>query len=359
MAEITHEHPERLSTDTSLQTEREKTDDQLGSLPSVVEKEADARIRRARERADRVLASSRRAEDRREGATSKEVQEAVDEQRHIADAVTANVRTVEDDELEARRDQARIVQELLRMEREETDEQLLIERNRIDWLLSSQDDFLAMVTHDLRSLLTNVALASARIIQSAPLDMAGQRIVGHADKSQWAIARAQRILIDLTDVAAISSGKLRVEPREGDLVNILQEVAQSFQPLADTAGIVLQQPASSSPVKALFDPDRLAQVLANLLSNALKFTPRGGIVTLGTTHRNGMVAVQVRDTGPGVPTEKQEMIFERFKQVSSDRRGLGMGLYIARMIVEAQGGRIWVQNGSVSGCTFHFTLRPA
>lgn len=357
--DATHEHPERVSTDASLKTEREKTDKQFGAKQAASERLANNTLKMARSRADRVLEISRRLEDARDENAPPEVHETVDQERSIADAVINQERRSSDVQLQATRNQRNVIQELLRMEREETDEQLLLERDRLDWLLSSQDDFLAMVAHDVRNLLTTMALSAARIIQFAPEDEPGPRIVGQADRIQWAVARTQRLLSDLTDVTAISSGKLRVVPVAGNVLETVEEVAQSYYSSAEAAGISLTTPESTTPLLALFDRDRVVQVLSNLLSNALKFTPRGGAVAIRVRREEAMIDIEVSDTGTGIPPSKRDLIFERFKQVSFDRRGLGLGLYITRMIIEGHGGRIWVENAPGSGATFHFTLPTA
>jgi signal transduction histidine kinase len=359
MTEWAHEHFERVETDSSLKTERDKTDDELRAKQTAVEQRADAVVRLARLRADRVLTAAREEEDSREEPGSPAVQQAVAHQRSIDDAVLSQERERSDARLASERGASRIVKELLRMEREETDQHLQDERGRIDRLLSSQEDVLAMVGHDLGNLLANVALNSALIIRHAAGDATGQRIIGYADRSQWAVAKAQRLLSDLTDVASISAGKLSVDPRKGDLLQVIHELAQSFQSAASSAGVELRTPESGEPLPALFDHDRMVQVLGNLLNNALKFTPRGGAISVRARRREALIELEVSDTGPGIPADKLETVFERFKQVSADRRGLGLGLYISRVITEAQGGRIWVESTLGSGSTFHLTLRPA
>jgi signal transduction histidine kinase len=112
----------------------------------------------------------------------------------------------------------------------------------------------------------------------------------------------------------------------------------------------------------LCDRDRIYQVLSNLVSNAVKFTPEGGSITVNVNFRENEVQVSVHDTGPGIPDDKKERIFERFVQLASnDRRGLGLGLHISKMLVEAHQGRLWVQSQVGEGSFFFFSipkLRP-
>lgn len=111
------------------------------------------------------------------------------------------------------------------------------------------------------------------------------------------------------------------------------------------------------PVYSIVDQDRILQVLSNLIGNALKFTPSGGMIRLFTKKSSRSIEVCVADNGPGIPKEKMEEIFERFSQLrSSDRRGLGLGLFISKWIVEAHGGEIKVASEEGKGCTFSFTL---
>jgi signal transduction histidine kinase len=167
-----------------------------------------------------------------------------------------------------------------------------------------------------------------------------------------------RLVGDLVDITSIEAGKLAVESRPNDLLPLIGEAVAAAQPLALEHHIALHADIHDSALLAKYDGDRTLQVLANLLSNALKFTRDGGKVTIHAKRLgDGVVQVSVTDTGVGIPKEKLEVIFGRFQQAGAlDRRGLGLGLFISRNIVEAQGGKIWAESEFGRGSTFRFTL---
>jgi signal transduction histidine kinase len=133
----------------------------------------------------------------------------------------------------------------------------------------------------------------------------------------------------------------------------------TFQGQAAAKGIALELDAGSAPLAWTFDYARLLQVLANLIANAMKFTPAGGRITVYARGQGTDLRISVRDTGAGISPHLLEAIFERFWQASADdRRGLGLGLYIARCIVEAHGGRIWAESTEGAGSTIHIVLPP-
>jgi signal transduction histidine kinase len=148
-----------------------------------------------------------------------------------------------------------------------------------------------------------------------------------------------RLIGDLVDVASIEAGKILVTPSLQDANALVRESVEAFQPLAPAQGLSLDGATSENPLMARFDHERLLQVVANLLSNAIKFTRPGGRISIRVEPRGQEVHFSVTDTGSGIPKHQLEAVFERFWQArSEDRRGLGLGLYISRCIVEAHGG---------------------
>jgi signal transduction histidine kinase len=165
-----------------------------------------------------------------------------------------------------------------------------------------------------------------------------------------------RLIGDLVDVSSLESGRLSIDRSPGDATALITEAVGVFRSSASEKGISLESDRAG-PVLATFDPDRIMQVLANLIGNAIKFTTSGGDIRVGGEPAGRDVRFWVRDTGPGIPQAQLEAVFERFWQVgANDRRGLGLGLYIAKGIVEAHGGRIWVESKLGAGSTFAFTL---
>jgi signal transduction histidine kinase len=145
-----------------------------------------------------------------------------------------------------------------------------------------------------------------------------------------------------------------------DAKELVRESLEAFQPAAAAKRISLEAEALDGGLRATFDHERMLQVLANLLSNALKFTGEGGTVVVRVASAGSELRVAVQDTGVGIAPDQLEPIFERFWQVTrADRRGLGLGLFISRSIVEAHGGRIWAESAVGAGSTFAFTLPGA
>jgi signal transduction histidine kinase len=149
---------------------------------------------------------------------------------------------------------------------------------------------------------------------------------------------------------------LAVTREVGDTTHVVTEAVDTLQAQALANGVSLvAEIVLPSPLVA-FDPARMLQVLINLLGNALKFTPAGGKVVVRAERLGDELRVSVSDTGEGIPSDKLEAIFERFLQVTHDRRGVGLGLYISKCIVQGHGGRIWAKSAIGEGSTFCFTL---
>jgi signal transduction histidine kinase len=142
--------------------------------------------------------------------------------------------------------------------------------------------------------------------------------------------------------------------------NLLIETLDALSPLASDASVDLQTDAPATLPMVLGDRGRLLQVLSNLVGNAIKFTPAGGRIRIGAEQRGDEVCFWVSDTGSGIVAEVMSHIFDRFWQARrTDRRGTGLGLFIAKALVEAHGGRIWVESAPGQGSTFYFTVSVA
>lgn len=348
--------PERLQTDESLRVEREKADAALGENLAAFDEVADAVISRARMRADVVLAAARAKVDRKPATPGG---------GGVVPAIVAKERVREDQVLREERANAdEILREeradhvaLLSLEREETDRDLVSERDRSDDAIATRDEFLAIVSHDLRNLLNSVMGYAALIVMKVSPDVHGQDIVGHARLIQRSGARMDRLIGDLVDVASIHAGMLTVTREVLDPTQVATEAVDIFQARASASGISLVAEFVPPPVLAAFDPARILQVLSNLLSNAIKFTPANGKIVVRVERVADGVRFAVSDTGAGIPADKLEAIFERYLQVAAnDRRGVGLGLYISKCIVQGHGGRIWAESRIGHGSTFCFTL---
>ncbi len=221
----------------------------------------------------------------------------------------------------------------------------------------SKDEFLATVSHELRNPLNAIAGWTV-ILRTGPAD---EQACQHAAEVIARNARAlTRIVEDILDVSRIVTGKLRIEPRETELTSVVQSAVDAVRPAAEAKHIVLEtrlEPAG--PVWG--DPDRLQQVVWNLVSNAVKFTPKAGRVDVRLHRAESQVEIVVSDNGPGIAGELLPHVFDRFRQAdsSSTRRhgGLGLGLAIVRHLVELHGGTVGVTSGgSDLGTTFTVSL---
>lgn len=350
---------ERQLTDESLRTEREKTDQAIISKKKVLENEADVVILKAREDADKVLAEARERADEKM---------LYPEEAHTASALSEE-RVVEDENLQLERDSAdkkinqerqevdKTLRRLLPLEREATDRTLLTERARSDSALENRDDFLGIVCHDLRDLLSGIVTHTELLLQVSPEDGSGALTSSTALQIQRYAARMNRLIGDLVDVASIDTGKVSVVPEYQDTTLVIEEIAQAFTASADKKSITINIEGVQNAVFTSFDHERLLQVFANLLTNSIKFTAAGGTITIDREEKGQEIYFIVTDTGVGIPSEMLQLVFERFWQVGkNDRRGLGLGLYISKCIIESHGGRIWVESTPGEGSKFIFTL---
>ena len=263
-------------------------------------------------------------------------------------------------------------------ERAETDESLLAERVEVDQVvdeaktrlvqerravgaskeaLARRDEFLAMVSHDLRNPLAIIALDAEAIARSTPDGPDATKIKAWAAEIAASSERMRRMVRDLMDFVAMESGRIKLSTAHADVREVIDEVVASFAPRSGTLGPSPAADTPAVPLLARFDRDRVRQVLENLVGNALKFTGQNGSVLVRVARHGTEVLVCVRDTGVGIRPEDLPHVFERFWQVGQcDRRGLGLGLHICKGIVEAHGGRIWASSAVGGGSKFLFTL---
>lgn len=355
--------PERDKTDESLRTERKNSDLAMAERRTGIEESADDLVERAREQADAVLDAAREKADHKLDTVDPggHGRATVARERAREDGVLQDERAAADETLRRQRlEQIRTLAALLPLEREKTDRFLLTERARSDEALAHRDDFMGMVSHDLRNLLSGIVLNATLLAEEASESDEGRRTVAGMGRIQRYVARMHRLIGDLVDVVSIDAGKLAVQPARGDAATLLTEAVDAFAQTALEKGISLESRAASGALPADFDHDRMLQVLANLITNALKFTPRGGVITVDGERAGDELRLSVSDTGSGIPSTMLEAVFRRFWQVSNnDQRGLGLGLYISKCIVDAHGGRIWVESTPNEGSTFHVTIPAA
>ncbi|HYI02814.1 HAMP domain-containing sensor histidine kinase [Hyalangium sp.] len=354
--------PERANTDKSLRWEREKTDRKYASRQTEIEEESDDALQQSRGKADDSLQAARETVDAKlkRSKAPTQAHELVSLERAHEDASLQGERATADAELQDERmERRRALAALLHLERAETDTRLQLERTCADDGLATRDQFMGMVSHDLRTLLGGIALQATLLKGQAAEDEVGRRTLQAAETIQRFTARMNRLIGDLMDVASIEEGRIRIAPALQDATALVRESAEAFQPLASSQGLSLDAEGCETPLMAKFDHERVLQVLANLLTNAIKFTPAGGRISLRVEPVGQDVRFSVADTGSGIPGHQLEAVFERFWQAREDRRGLGLGLYISKGIVEAHRGRIWAESQLGKGSTFSFTLPGA
>lgn len=219
----------------------------------------------------------------------------------------------------------------------------------------AREEVLAIVSHDLRNPLNAVMLGASLIRMSD--------VLGEEDREQIATIeisaqRMNRLIADLLDVTRLEGGKrLPIEPERVTSSALLDELSNLFRAQAAAADVRLETSLESDDAELWADRHRVMQVLSNLVGNALKFTPKGGAVAVRAHRTDGFFEFEVRDTGPGIPAEHLANIFTPYWQAKrTERMGAGLGLAIAKGIVEAHGGDIGVESAFGSGTSFKFTL---
>jgi PAS domain S-box-containing protein len=246
----------------------------------------------------------------------------------------------------------------IEQEREEFTRQLEIRNERLLELDSMKDEFVALVSHELRTPLTSIRGYLELVLdgEAGPVTDDQRQFLGVVQRN------ANRLLTlvgDLLFLAQIEAGKLSLELGAVDLAAVAAESVETARPLAEDKGITLTLATSPLPLLA-GDRARLAQLLDNLVSNAIKFTPDGGRVDVRASSSCGNAVLEVRDTGIGIAAEEQEHVFERFFRTSRATeeaiQGTGLGLAISKAIVHAHGGAITLASSDGQGATFNVTI---
>ena len=216
-----------------------------------------------------------------------------------------------------------------------------------------KNEFFALVSHELRTPLTSILGYVEILIEDEPDDDRFLRVIERNAR------RLQRVVGDLLFVAQVEAGTLSLDHREVDLEAVVADAIEAGRPRAEAAGIELTGETDALP-PLQGDPDRIAQVVDNLVANAVKFTPPGGRVQVRATRRDGSAVIEVSDTGIGIPPDEQEHLFERFYRTASATErsipGLGLGLSIVHAICAGHGGAVAVRSAEGQGTTFTVEL---
>ncbi|HET9985639.1 MAG TPA: PAS domain S-box protein [Longimicrobiales bacterium] len=221
----------------------------------------------------------------------------------------------------------------------------------------ARDDVLAVVSHDLGNPLSAIRIGTGLLLKHLPPEQRGQEPWEYLEGIRQSAAQMERLVTDLLEVKRLEAGHLALDRGAESLESILAEVAGLMGPLAVGKELALDVRTPARPLVVLADRERLVQVFSNLVGNAIKFTPAGGRITVEAATGDGEVACSVADTGTGIPAEHLPHLFDWFWQARrTGRGGAGLGLAITKGIVEAHGGRVWVESQPGAGSTFYFTI---
>jgi signal transduction histidine kinase len=226
-------------------------------------------------------------------------------------------------------------------------------RRQAEVVARAREDVLGVVAHDLRNPLNLIHMTAQMLLTEPPVEKRRELL----EIGERAVAQMNRLIGDLLDAVRLQAGRLSLEIAPVSCHSIVDGAAETFVPLAQGRGITLEYRCDDSTIHVCADFARIQQVLGNLIGNALKFTPSGGTVLLVASREGSIAVIKVSDTGPGIPADNIPHLFEQFWQArQGDRRGAGLGLAIAKGIVEAHGGNIWAESTEGAGSTFSFTL---
>ena len=226
--------------------------------------------------------------------------------------------------------------------------------------IKARDDMMGIVSHDLRNPANAVKMLARSITEGPDGRALPDDVRERVAVIQQAAEQIDALIQDLLDITRLEAGRLVVSRRAVDLGALIGRSVEALRPLAEAGGLTLTTslPAVLPPLHV--DPDRITQLLSNVIGNAVKFSPAGGGVTVSAVVDAAAVELRVHDTGEGIPPAQLSKVFDRFYQASpktqAPRHGAGLGLPIARGIVEAHGGRIWIESAPNVGTTVYFTL---
>jgi signal transduction histidine kinase len=249
-------------------------------------------------------------------------------------------------------------------EREAVENRRLYETERgarahAEEIARAREDIITVVSHDLRNPMTSI-LANAGIIKRKLVQGDADTVRACVETIERSVSQMDSLVNDLLDTARIQAGNLAVDMRVEDVRSLLQQIAEQFRPVLGAKQQVLEIAVQADVTCARCDRQRVFRVFSNLIGNASKFSPAGMTITVEASARPGEILFGVADHGCGISSDQQAHIFEPYWQASQERKlGLGLGLAIAKGIVEAHGTRIWVESQVGTGSRFLFTLPSA
>jgi signal transduction histidine kinase len=227
------------------------------------------------------------------------------------------------------------------------------ERERAIYL---REELLGIVSHDLRNPLGAIQLSVALMQKKLPEQDLHGSLGRQLDVIGKSVRQMAALIRDLLDLAAIRAGKLQVKPAAQDAGKLIEEAVELMAPLAAVKAQTVRSERLDSALAISVDRERILQVLSNIIGNALKFSPRGGDVSVRAEPEGAWLRILVTDSGPGIAPEQLPHLFERYWRAPSDKAGLGLGLFISQGIVSTHGGRVWAESHDGRGTTFVFTV---
>lgn len=230
----------------------------------------------------------------------------------------------------------------------------------LERLDETRKDFVAGISHELRTPLA-IMQGYAEALQDNIAETEEER-QEQINSIMEEIQRLKRLVAELLDLRGIETGQQRFELSQVEILPVIEKSIEKMKTLAQEKGVILESSFAEQLPLVKSNPDRLEQVMINLLDNAITYTPGGGKVEVKVSSSSGHVLVQVVDGGPGIPVDEQELVWEKFYKVDKSRTrsagGTGLGLSILKRLVEHMGGEIRVSNAGGSGAVFSFTLIP-
>ena len=230
-------------------------------------------------------------------------------------------------------------------------------RHGAELMAHTREEVLGVVAHDLRNPL-NLIITSTDLLLEENLDRTRRKeLLG---VTMRAGRQMNRLIGDLLDTVQLQAGKFTLDLEDVAVMMIFRQAEETFRPVAEKRSIQLEAIPPEDGIAVRADPLRVSQIVGNIVSNAIKFTPERGSVTMRSVADGNHVAIHVTDTGPGIAAADMDHLFDNFWQARrNDHRGVGLGLAIAKGVVEAHGGRIWCDSAPGHGSTFSFTLPRA
>jgi signal transduction histidine kinase len=219
--------------------------------------------------------------------------------------------------------------------------------------LAARDQIMGIVAHDLRNPLGAITMKASLMRMEAE----SEKVREQSESIERIGMRMEHLIKSMLDVSTIEAGKFSVAPAPCRVEGLLRETMEMFESLSASKQVRLEQNVDERALVVRADRERVLQVLSNILGNALNFTPPGGKVTLSVSRQDGDARFTILDSGPGIPAEHLPHVFDRFwKAEKRGKQGTGLGLFIAKGIIDAHGGRIWAESSLGQGASFVFTL---